>query len=98
MGSIVGRNGAGKSTLLEGLQWIDAAIRGTVNTACDRYNGIADRVNHRYAKAARGFELHTRLEWGEYLLRHLLADPQQAALLRAHAIAQRLAHLLPRRS
>ncbi|MCY1058057.1 hypothetical protein [Nannocystis sp. SCPEA4] len=37
-------------------------------------------------------------EWGEYLLRHLLEDPQQAALLRAHAIAQRLIHLLPRRS
>ncbi|MDC0720825.1 AAA family ATPase [Nannocystis bainbridge] len=62
---IIGRNGAGKSTLLEGLQWIDAAIRGTVNTACDRYNGIADLVNHRYAKGARGFELHTRLESAE---------------------------------
>ncbi|PCC73033.1 Predicted ATPase [Nannocystis exedens] len=62
---VIGRNGAGKSTLLEGLQWIDAAIRGTVNTACDRYNGVADLVNHRHAKGDRGFELHTRLESAE---------------------------------
>nr|WP_276599189.1 ATP-binding protein [Nannocystis sp. SCPEA4] len=59
---IIGRNGAGKSTLLEGLQWIDAAVRGTVDSACDRYNGIDDLVNHRHSIAQHGFELHTRLQ------------------------------------
>ncbi len=57
---IIGRNGVGKSTLLEGLQWIDAAVRGTVNVACDRYNGITDLINHRSAAGPPGFELHTR--------------------------------------
>lgn len=37
-------------------------------------------------------------EWGEYLLRHLLADPKEAANIREHAIARRLAYLLPPRS
>lgn len=59
---IIGRNGVGKSTLLEGLQWIDTAIRNTVNVACDRYNGISDLINHRYSSDPPGFELDVRLE------------------------------------
>lgn len=58
---IIGRNGVGKSTLLEALQWIDSAVRGSTNSACDRYNGIGDLINHRYSAAARGFDLETRL-------------------------------------
>jgi len=34
-------------------------------------------------------------EWGEVLLRQLLTDPEQAAIIRSHPIAQRLAHILP---
>lgn len=34
-------------------------------------------------------------EWCEYLLRQLLADPAQAAAIRAHPIARRLLHILP---
>lgn len=34
-------------------------------------------------------------EWCEYILRQLFADAPQAALLREHPIARRLAHLLP---
>jgi len=34
-------------------------------------------------------------EWGEFLLRQLLTDPEQAAIIRSHPIAQRLAHILP---
>lgn len=59
---IIGRNGAGKSTLLEALQWIDTAVRGTVDTACDRYNGINDLINHRYSSKPPGFELRFRLD------------------------------------
>lgn len=36
-------------------------------------------------------------EWCEYLLRRLLEDPQQAASIRAHPIARRIAHILPPR-
>lgn len=34
-------------------------------------------------------------EWCDYLLRQLLADPEHAAIIRAHPIARRLAHILP---
>lgn len=34
-------------------------------------------------------------EWGHLLLGKLLADPSQAAIIRAHAIAQRLSAILP---
>ncbi|MDC0720826.1 hypothetical protein [Nannocystis bainbridge] len=37
-------------------------------------------------------------EWGEYILRQLFADPEQAAQLLAHPIARRLSHVLPRAS
>lgn len=59
---IIGRNGVGKSTLLEALQWIDTAVRSNTNTACDRYNGITDLINHRSAKGERAFEIALRWE------------------------------------
>ncbi len=34
-------------------------------------------------------------EWGDYLLRKLLVEPDQAAAVRAHPIAARLRHILP---
>jgi hypothetical protein len=34
-------------------------------------------------------------EWGDYLLRKLLAEPTQAAAIHAHPIAARLRHILP---
>jgi len=56
---LIGRNGSGKSTLIESLQWIDAALRGDANAACDRYRGIRDLLN----KKSGGGSFSIKLTW-----------------------------------
>jgi predicted ATPase len=93
----VGRNGAGKSTLLEALQWIDTAVRSTVNVACDRYNGITDLINRREPQASerksgrsgRMFTLETYLVAGSDRARYTCSIEDR--LNQAHVSNEELA-------
>lgn len=66
---------------------------GTLEQAIDAMRELRPRAKIR--RILRSIYSEAKDEWCDYLLRGLLADPEQAAAIRAHPIATRLTNVLP---
>ncbi len=65
----------------------------TLEAAVDAMRELRPRAEVR--RQLRNIYTEAKDEWCDYLLRKLLVDSEQAAAIREHAIARRLAHVLP---